>query len=221
STLQVLNIAGNNLDSIRDIECLRNLYQLHANDNLLTDMKELAHVIGGMFKLWRLDLMGNPLCHKAKYRDRVIVMAKNLEVLDGKEISETSRQFLHSWHDAREVQKKRREENMRKGSGEFGDGALLRELPPVKDYPRLPSKIPGYMMPGLPRKQFDEILARTNSNLAEDSSQKHSASMKTRSGILRSNTIQISGLQRVFPLSRSMTRLPQHLPDAGGGNRLL
>lgn len=78
SSLQVLNIAGNNLDSIRDIECLRNLYQLHANDNLLTDMKELAHVIGGMFRLWRLDLMGNPLCHKAKYRDRVIVMAKNI-----------------------------------------------------------------------------------------------------------------------------------------------
>lgn len=77
-SVQVLNIAGNNLDSIRDVECLRNLYQLHANDNLLTDMKELAHVVGGMFRLWRLDLMGNPLCHKAKYRDRVIVMAKNL-----------------------------------------------------------------------------------------------------------------------------------------------
>lgn len=186
SSIQVLNIAGNNLDSIRDIECLRNLYQLHANDNLLTDMKELAHVIGGMFRLWRLDLMGNPLCHKAKYRDRVIVMAKNLDVLDGKEISETSRRFLHNWHDAREVQKKRREENLRKGSGEFGDGALLRELPPVKDHPRPPHKIPGYMMPGLPRKQFDEILARTNSNLAEDPVQTHSASMKTRSGILRS-----------------------------------
>eukprot|EP00105_Crassostrea_gigas_P016017 XP_011433228.1 PREDICTED: protein phosphatase 1 regulatory subunit 42 isoform X2 [Crassostrea gigas] len=152
SSLQVLNIAGNNLDSIRDIECLRNLYQLHANDNLLTDMKELAHVIGGMFRLWRLDLMGNPLCHKAKYRDRVIVMAKNIDVLDGKEISETSRRFLHNWHDAREVQKKRREENLRKGSGEFGDGALLRELPPVKDHPRPPHKIPGYMMPGLMMK---------------------------------------------------------------------
>ena len=40
---------------------------------------------------------------------------------------------------------------------------------------------------GLPRKQFDEILARTNSNLAEDTTQQtHSASVKTRSGILRS-----------------------------------
>ncbi|XP_078318376.1 protein phosphatase 1 regulatory subunit 42-like isoform X8 [Crassostrea virginica] len=223
SSLQVLNIAGNNLDSIKDIECLRNLYQLHANDNLLTDMKELAHVIGGMFRLWRLDLMGNPLCHKAKYRDRVIVMAKNLDVLDGKEISETSRRFLHSWHDAREVQKKRREEHLRKGSGEFRDSALLRELPPVKDYPRPPPKIPGYMMPGLPRKQFDEILARTNSNLAEDTTQQtHSASVKTRSGILRSNNFHSLDLQRMLPLSRSLTRLPQHLSGGGGrGSHLL
>lgn len=30
----------------------------------------------------------------------------------------------------------------------FVTGALLRELPPVKDHPRPPHKIPGYMMPG-------------------------------------------------------------------------
>ena len=97
SSLQVLNIAGNNLDSIKDIECLRNLYQLHANDNLLTDMKELAHVIGGMFRLWRLDLMGNPLCHKAKYRDRVIVMAKNLGKTFGNTIGSMDT-VLHLWN---------------------------------------------------------------------------------------------------------------------------
>lgn len=51
-----------------------------------------------------------------------------LDVLDGKEISETSRRFLHNWHDAREVQKKRREENLRKGSGEFGDGEGMIQI---------------------------------------------------------------------------------------------
>lgn len=49
-------------------------------------------------------------------------------MLDGKEISETSRRFLHNWHDAREVQKKRREENLRKGSGEFGDGERMIQI---------------------------------------------------------------------------------------------
>lgn len=54
------------------------MQQFHASDNQLMDMKELAHIFGQWNRLWRLDLMGNPLCHKAKYRDRVIVMAKHL-----------------------------------------------------------------------------------------------------------------------------------------------
>jgi len=77
-SLQVFNISGNDLDSIKDLECLRCMTQLMANDNQLKDMKELAHIFGFWPNLWRLDLMGNPICHKAKYRDRVIVMAKSL-----------------------------------------------------------------------------------------------------------------------------------------------
>lgn len=45
------------------------------------------------------------------------------EILDGKEISETSRQFLRNWHASKEVQKKKREEIYRKGNvGDFLDG---------------------------------------------------------------------------------------------------
>lgn len=55
-------------------------------------------------------------------------------MLDGKEISETSRRFLHNWHDAREVQKKRREENLRKGSGEFGDGERMIKILNGRDF---------------------------------------------------------------------------------------
>jgi len=78
ATLKVLNVSGNNLDSITDLECLTQLSHFMAIDNQLNDMKELAHVLGSWFFLTRLDLMGNPLCHRAKYRDRVIVMAKRL-----------------------------------------------------------------------------------------------------------------------------------------------
>lgn len=74
----MLNVSGNNLDSIKDLECLNQLSHFLAIDNQLNDMKELAHVLGQWYFLNRLDLMGNPLCHKAKYRDRVIVMAKHL-----------------------------------------------------------------------------------------------------------------------------------------------
>lgn len=192
-SLQVLNVSGNNLNSINDLECLSMLQQFHCGDNQLTDMKELANIFGQWSRLWRLDLMGNPLCHKAKYRDRVIVMAKHLEILDGKEITETSRQFLRNWHASKEVQKKKREEIFRKGTfGEFPPEGN-KELPPVKD-PRNP-KIPGYMMPGymmkgLPRKQFDELLARTTTNMSEKPETEQAPQVKARSGILRSKNAE-------------------------------
>lgn len=186
-SLQMLNVSGNNLNSISDLECLILMQQFNAGDNQLSDMKELAHIFGQWNRLWRLDLMGNPLCHKAKYRDRVIVMATHLEILDGKDITETSRQFLRNWHASKEVQKKKRDEIYRRGTiGDFQEGN--KELPPVKD-PRLP-KVPGYMMPGLPRKQFDELLARTTTNLSEKPEQEHAPQVKARSGILRSKNAE-------------------------------
>ncbi|XP_033737900.1 protein phosphatase 1 regulatory subunit 42-like isoform X3 [Pecten maximus] len=207
-SLQVLNVSGNGLDSVRDMIGLRNISQFMANDNELSDMKDLAHNFGNWPCLWRLELMGNPVCHKAKYRDRIIVMAKTLEVLDGKEITETSRQFLRKWHANKETQKKKRDEiYQRSAYADLGDSGLHRsaELPPVKDpaRPVKSSQIPGYMMPGLmmkgsearrsakkhrsglPRKQFDELLART-ATMDPASREKQPTPVKAKSGVLRS-----------------------------------
>ena len=60
-------------------------------------MKEINVLLKLWKKLWKLELSGNPLCFKSKYRERIIVVAPNIEVLDGKEINNTSRQFLQSW----------------------------------------------------------------------------------------------------------------------------
>ncbi|XP_069127975.1 protein phosphatase 1 regulatory subunit 42-like isoform X8 [Argopecten irradians] len=203
-SLQVLNVSGNGLDSVRDMIGLRNISQFMANDNELSDMKDLAHNFGNWPYLWRLELMGNPVCHKAKYRDRIIVMAKTLEVLDGKEITETSRQFLRKWHANKETQKKKRDEiYQRSAYADLGDGLhRSAELPPVKDpaRPVKSSQIPGYMMPaktilrtkllpgGLPRKQFDELLARTTT-MDPASREKQQTPVKAKSGVLRSKTI--------------------------------
>lgn len=78
--LEVLNISGNNLESLADLEILRSLTQLFAADNQLNDMKELSQLLAAWPRLWRLELMGNPLCHKAKYKDRIIVMCRQLGV---------------------------------------------------------------------------------------------------------------------------------------------
>ncbi|XP_045159119.1 protein phosphatase 1 regulatory subunit 42-like isoform X9 [Mercenaria mercenaria] len=189
-SLKVLNVSGNNLDSIKDLECLNQLSHFLAIDNQLNDMKELAHVLGQWYYLNRLDLMGNPLCHKAKYRDRVIVMAKQLDTLDGKQISETAKQFLKNWHANKETQRQKRADLIRRGTSFIDDYAVGEsgDLPPVREPGRM-GTIPGYMMPGtfrgLPRKQFDELLARTSA-LADTGIQR-SAPIKARSGLLRSN----------------------------------
>jgi len=74
----MFDVSGNGIDSIYDLQCLQLLTQFTANDNLLSNMKELAVVLGSWPHLWRIDLAGNPLSHKAKYRDRIIIMAPSL-----------------------------------------------------------------------------------------------------------------------------------------------
>ena len=105
--MEVLNVSGNNLDTINELSTLENIQQLFSSNNKLNDMKEMNILLKFWKKLWKLELSGNPLCSKAKYRERIIVVAPNIEVLDGKEINNTSRQFLQSWKANKEtVQRK-------------------------------------------------------------------------------------------------------------------
>ncbi|XP_074642721.1 protein phosphatase 1 regulatory subunit 42-like isoform X2 [Tubulanus polymorphus] len=161
-SLQVFNISGNNLNSIRDLECLREMQQFVCTDNKLYDMKEIAHVLGSWRHLSRLELSGNPLCNKSKYRDRIIVMSLSLESLDGKEINETSRQFLINWKASKEAYRQRKKLFNRHATmplPQNGTGDHSDLLPPVQRR----ATASGYMMAGLPRKQFDEILAKSSS----------------------------------------------------------
>ncbi|XP_076462542.1 protein phosphatase 1 regulatory subunit 42-like isoform X2 [Babylonia areolata] len=180
--LEVLNVSGNNLESLSDLRDLRSLTQLFAADNQLNDMRDLSQLLATWTRLWRLELVGNPLCHKPKYKDRIIVMCRKLGMLDGKEITDTARQFLRNWHEIRETNKKKRDEITRQQSflTEVGGGikgSKGHELPPVSAPNRVSSGISGYLMPGLPRKEFEDILSRNSSGDSR-------ASSKPRSGIL-------------------------------------
>ena len=95
------------MDTLSEIGPLRNLEQLIASNNLLNDMKELVLLLKCWPRLWKLELNGNPLCLKNKYRERIIVLTPNLEYLDGKEIQEMSRQFLQNWKTSKEVTQQR------------------------------------------------------------------------------------------------------------------
>ncbi|XP_039610098.1 protein phosphatase 1 regulatory subunit 42 isoform X2 [Polypterus senegalus] len=104
--LSVLNISNNAIDEITELAVLQNLTQFYAANNKLQDVKELELVFSKWTKLQKLDLSGNPVCHKPKYRDRLIMICKSLDVLDGKEINETFRQFLTNWKASKEAKKR-------------------------------------------------------------------------------------------------------------------
>ncbi|XP_071409189.1 protein phosphatase 1 regulatory subunit 42 isoform X2 [Pithys albifrons albifrons] len=105
-SLSVLNISNNNIDELEELAVLENLSYLKAADNRLQHMKDLKVLLNKWTKLRRMDLTGNPICQKPKYRDRIVVQSQTLESLDGKEIKEMERQFLMNWKASRTARKK-------------------------------------------------------------------------------------------------------------------
>ncbi|XP_076577584.1 protein phosphatase 1 regulatory subunit 42 [Chaetodon auriga] len=114
-SLCVLNINNNNIDDIRDLTVLKELQQFSAADNKLHNMEELEDVFSHWPQLLQMDLSGNPVCKKPKYRDRLITTCKILEVLDGREINELTRQFLINWKASKEAKKKKNSKHMMSG----------------------------------------------------------------------------------------------------------
>ncbi|KAG9347958.1 hypothetical protein JZ751_003975 [Albula glossodonta] len=105
-SLCVLNISHNNVDEIKDLAVLMSLTHFFATNNQLQDIQELESVCSQWPQLCRMDLSGNPACHKPKYRDRLITVCRRLVDLDGKEINELSRQFLINWKASKNATKK-------------------------------------------------------------------------------------------------------------------
>ncbi|XP_017668047.1 PREDICTED: protein phosphatase 1 regulatory subunit 42 isoform X2 [Lepidothrix coronata] len=77
-SLSVLNISNNNIDELEDLAVLENLSYIKAVDNQLQHMKDLKVVLNKWTKLRRMDLRGNPICQKPKYRDKVVVQSQTL-----------------------------------------------------------------------------------------------------------------------------------------------
>ncbi|XP_074981252.1 protein phosphatase 1 regulatory subunit 42 isoform X2 [Caretta caretta] len=111
-SLSVLNISNNNIDELGELALLENISHLIAVDNQLHHVKDLEFVLNKWTKLCRMDLKGNPVCRKPKYRDRLIIQSKTLESLDGKEIKDIERQFLINWKASKASRKKSKEESM-------------------------------------------------------------------------------------------------------------
>lgn len=108
ASLEVLNISGNGLDSIEDLQCLTELNHFVATDNQLCHMKDLFKALKHWSKLFKLDLLGNPISQHHKYRGKVITTCPSVRVLDGKEIADMEQQFFMNWESMRVAQRHQR-----------------------------------------------------------------------------------------------------------------
>ncbi|KAK2519861.1 hypothetical protein Q9966_013760 [Columba livia] len=131
-SLSVLNISNNNIDELEELAVLENLSYLIAVDNQLQHMKDLEVALKKWTKLRRMDLTGNPICHKPKYRDRIVVQSQTLESLDGKEIKEMERRFLMNWKASKAARKQHKERMTNEHA------AYLHFSVSETSYPRLP-----------------------------------------------------------------------------------
>ncbi|XP_073796347.1 protein phosphatase 1 regulatory subunit 42 isoform X4 [Danio rerio] len=117
--LSKLFLGGNSITVVEGLEELKSLKELHVEGQKLpcgeklafdphsiSSLSELETVFSQWFKLRLLDLSRNPVCHKPKYRDRLITVCKFLDDLDGKQINELSRQFLINWKASKDAKKK-------------------------------------------------------------------------------------------------------------------
>lgn len=78
SLLEILNVSGNNLDSLTELSCLDKLQELSASNNRLENLRELVELLSIWPRLKRLDTNRNPLCSKGRYRERLIVASTTL-----------------------------------------------------------------------------------------------------------------------------------------------
>jgi hypothetical protein len=106
-------------------------------------MKELLLLLKSWKRLWKIELSGNPFCFKSKYRERIIVAASNIEILDGKEINNLRRQFLQNWKASRETY----QQQQLKSKIDFSSSAFGLK-PQTNDLPNISSYQTTFLMPG-------------------------------------------------------------------------
>ncbi|CAM4788994.1 unnamed protein product [Rotaria magnacalcarata] len=132
--LENINVSGNNLDSLVELSCLEKLEELTASNNNLENLRELIQLLSVWPRLKRLDTSRNPMCTRARYRERLIVVSTTLEMLDGKQITDNSRQFLMSWKASREAQQIREKSkaDLYDRSGDYTNNGTSVFLPTIR-----------------------------------------------------------------------------------------
>jgi len=172
-SLEVLNVSGDRLESLDELTPLLHLRHLMANDNFLESTNEAAEVLSSYSNLEKAELLGNPCVSKARYRERVVEACPLLQSLDGKEITTTTRRFVTSLATRRrEAKKEADRRQMMPVETPTGSRAEAQQMAASVGAPETEKSgygdigengtiVPSYVMPRLPHRRFEEVLARS------------------------------------------------------------
>ncbi|XP_065167115.1 protein phosphatase 1 regulatory subunit 42-like [Atheta coriaria] len=99
ASLQVLNVTGNNIRSLYGLMPLSALRILHAGKNKLTEIYDVLETIQFWYYLYEANFAGNPVTKKHRFRELLIGHTMRLNLLDGKQISPTTRTFIRNFEE--------------------------------------------------------------------------------------------------------------------------
>jgi len=95
-SLRVLNMSANSIEDedLASIVVLQQLTSLDLSSNSLMSTNVLSQLLFRLPRLQSLQLKGNPLTGKHKWREALIIAGESLEEIDGKTIAPHERAFL-------------------------------------------------------------------------------------------------------------------------------
>lgn len=115
SSLRVLNAASNELETVAALAPLQGLNSLDLSNNQLREFPELRDLLASE-ELKKLTLAGNPLAaNERRYRTSVILIAKGVEVLDGKELLPQERSFVKLLEEQKRKLEVQRQRHLQRG----------------------------------------------------------------------------------------------------------
>jgi len=81
-------------DQLVILATLKYLEECELGDNNVTKIEYVQHLASECPKLSTLDLRGNPVCKKPKYRNQVVMHGDRLRCLDFKDVTSQEREFV-------------------------------------------------------------------------------------------------------------------------------
>lgn len=89
-----LDLSSCRLLDPRPLSILRGMRKLDISDNLIEEGETMSDTLPHLQDLIELTAKGNPIARQQKYRQNTIVCCDRLLTLDGKDVTQTERQYL-------------------------------------------------------------------------------------------------------------------------------